>query len=147
MRLSDVSGPSIVVYKWMSGKKYAVRTREGRKQEGSEIVPLWVAMSEEAAPMFFSLVFNNLREGDEIYLAEISVTPDEQSVTTRKYKTLEYDDMEVHQVGELAYQMGDEESLIMAPGILLKLWRAEPDEDFSSVRLVDQNGNVKEMSI
>jgi hypothetical protein len=93
------------------------------------------------------LVFNNLREGDEIYLAEISVTPDEQSVTTRKYKTLEYDEMEVHQVGELAYQMGDEESLIMAPGKLLKLWRAEPDEGFSSVRLVDQNGNVKEMSI
>jgi len=147
MRLSDISGSPIIVYKWMSGKKWAVKTREGMKKEGSEITPLWVAMSEEAAPMFFGLVFNNVADGDEFYLAEIEVTPDEHTVTTKKYKTYEYDEMEVHPIGELAYQMGEEESLIMAPGRLLKLWRAEPDENFSTVRLTDQNNNVKDMQI
>lgn len=132
----------------MSGKDWSVKTSEGLKSAGDEIIPLWVGMNLEAMSMFFGLSYNNLSGDDDIYLVTLKcIITDPDATIDRPYTTFEYDHSRMHEVGERAYQIGDEESLIMAPATIIKLQLARPDDSYSTVTLIDQNGEQTTMTI
>jgi hypothetical protein len=150
MRLSGIDGfpRSFLVYKWMAGDNWNVWTTEGTKSVGDMIIPKWVGMSMDVMPMFFSLVFNNADYQDTIYLATIRCTIDDpDAVTDKEYETFEYGTSELRLVGVPAYQLGEEESLILAPCRLEDLFEAVPDENFSRVLLIGRDGSSTSIDI
>lgn len=151
MRLKTIqesNSKTLTIYKWMAGENWNVNTREGLKSVGDEIIPLWVGMNLEVMPMFFGLAYNNLSGSDDIYLATLKcIITDPDATIVQPYTTFEYDDSQEHKIGERAYQIGDEESLIMAPATIINLQLAHPDDSYSTVTLIDQKGEQTTMVI
>ena len=96
----------------------------------------------------FSLVYNNLDNEDQIYLVTIECAIEDHNATIDKpYITYEYDKTQEHEIGSKAYQLGAEESLIMAPATISIMQLAIPNEAHDSITLIDQRGNKSMMLI
>lgn len=92
-----------IVWKWVAGTNWKVHTVEGKVGEGGSIIPLWVCGDFDSVNIFWSLVYNNATSSDEMYLAEISVDYDPNLLTTKKFTTYEYSDIQKHSVGSRAF--------------------------------------------
>lgn len=149
MRLSSINdSETFLVYKWMSGSDWHVKTSEGIKTIGDMIIPKWVGMSIEDMPMFFSLVYNNADHKDDAYLAVIKCVYDSNAITDKEYTTFEYDGSNYHTPGKPAYKLGKEESLILAPCQLIDLFKVTIDEeDYTDILLTNNNGSSFNMTI
>jgi hypothetical protein len=141
MKLKTIhESESVVVYKWMAGKDWAVSTKEGMKKEGDKLIPLYVCTDYDSLGMFFGLAYNNIGPDEDIYLATISVNNDPTLRTTQEFMTHDYDIETLHPVGSQAIKLGPEEGLVMTTAVLTRLQLAIPDATHSTCRLIDRQG-------
>ena len=130
----------------MVGKDWRVHTKEGWKKVGDAVIPLWVGTKLEEMGMHFGLGWQDVGE-DELYLATVEVNYDPTLKTDKEFETTEFDFSERHPPGTQAMLLQGNEMRILAPGVLVGLQKAEPNEDHSLISLTDQNGNVEQMKM